>query len=46
LRETFKHQRMNKSVSYRTAVKYECHKLSRFLLTGEEYVPFSLNKQV
>ena len=46
LKETFKHQRMKKSVSYRTAVKYECHKLMRHLLIGEEYVPFSLSKQV
>lgn len=46
LQETFKHSRMNKSVSYRTAVKYECHKLMRHLLVGEEYMPFSLSKQV
>ena len=46
LKETFKHSTRNKSVSYKTAVKYECHKLARYLLTNEEYVPFSLNKQV
>ncbi|MFT6150480.1 MAG: CRISPR-associated protein Cas1 [Saprospiraceae bacterium] len=45
LKETFKHPRMKKNVSYRTAVKYECHKLSRYLLTGEEYLPFSMVKQ-
>ena len=46
LKETFKHSTRLKSVSYKTAVKYECHKLARHLLLGEAYVPFSLSKSV
>lgn len=43
LKETFKHRNLGKSVSYKHLVKLECYKLSKHLLSIEEYKPFKMN---
>jgi CRISPR-associated protein Cas1 len=42
LKETFKHRRLGRNVSYRHLVKLECYKLSKHLLGMEEYKPFKM----
>ncbi len=40
LNETIKHRSLGRSVSYRHLVKLECYKLSKHILSIEEYKPF------
>lgn len=42
LQETIKHKSLNRSVSYRHLIKLECYKLSKHLLSMEEYKPFKM----
>lgn len=42
LKETFKHRSLGRNVSYRHLVKLECYKLSKHLLSIEEYKPFKM----
>ncbi len=40
LNETIKHRSLNRNVSYKHLVKLECYKLTKHLLSMEEYKPF------
>ena len=40
LSETIRHRSLKRSVSYKHLVKLECYKLSKYLLSNEEYQPF------
>lgn len=40
LNETIKHRSLNRSVSYKHLVKLECYKLTKHILSMEEYKPF------
>jgi CRISPR-associated protein Cas1 len=42
LEETFKHRKLNRSVSYRQTMKLECYKLAKHLLGMEEYKPLKM----
>lgn len=42
LQETIKHKSLKRSVSYRHLIKLECYKLSKHLLSMEEYKPFKM----
>ena len=43
LKETILHRTLQKKVSYKTLVKYECHKLAKHILNMEpEYKPFKI----
>lgn len=43
LKETIKHRKLNKSVSYKHLVKLECYKLQKFILGLDEvYKPFKI----
>jgi len=44
LESVFKHKKLNRKVSYRTAIKLDCYKLIKFILEGKEFVPFSLKE--
>jgi len=40
LKEIIQHRRLNRSVSYQHLIKLECYKLTKHLLSMEEYQPF------
>ncbi|MFN4145403.1 MAG: type I-B CRISPR-associated endonuclease Cas1b [Runella sp.] len=42
LKETFKHRKLGRNVSYKHLVKLECYKLQKHLLAIEEYKPFKM----
>lgn len=43
LSETLKHRTLNKQVSYKTLIKLECYKISKYVLKDEkEYKPFKI----
>ncbi len=41
LESVFKHEKLNRKVSYRTAIKLDCYKLIKFILEEQEFKPFS-----
>lgn len=44
IESVFKHTKLNRKVSYRTAIKLDCYKLIKFILEGKDFVPFSLKE--
>jgi CRISP-associated protein Cas1 len=42
LKETFKHRKLSRNVSYKHLIKLECYKLQKHLLNIEEYKPFKM----
>lgn len=46
LESVFKHEKLNRKVSYRTAIKLDCYKLIKFILEGQEFKPFSLKSNM
>lgn len=38
----FVHDRLKRKVTYRTALKLDCYKLIKYILEGQEFIPFSL----
>ena len=42
LKETFKHRKLGRNVSYKHLIKLECYKLSKHLLAMDEYKPFKM----
>ncbi|MCQ4635969.1 type I-B CRISPR-associated endonuclease Cas1b [Anaerovorax odorimutans] len=40
----FNHGKLNRKVSYRTAIKLDCYKLIKYILEGKDFVPFSLKE--
>lgn len=42
LKETFKHRKLGRNVSYKHLIKLECYKLSKHLLSMDEYKPFKM----
>ena len=42
LNETIQHRSLKRKVSYRHLIKLECYKLSKHLLSMEEYKPFKM----
>ena len=46
LKETFKHDRLNKKVSYKYLVRLECYKIANYIMqTAEGYQPFVLGRR-
>ena len=39
---TFLHTKLNRKISYRTAIKLDCYKLIKNILEDKEFIPFSL----
>ena len=46
LETVFPHQKLNRKVTYRTAIKLDCYKLIKFILEDKEFVPFSLKEKM
>lgn len=46
LETVFEHPKLNRKVSYRTAIKLDCYKLIKSIMEGKEFVPFSLKEHV
>lgn len=42
----FKHDRLKRKVSYKTAIKLDCYKLIKYILEDKEFVPFSAKEGV
>jgi len=42
LKETFRHRKLSRNVSYKQLIKLECYKLQKHLLSIEEYKPFRM----
>ena len=42
MESVFVHDRLKRQVTYRTALKLDCYKLIKYILEGQEFVPFSL----
>lgn len=42
IESTFLHTKLNRKISYRTAIKLDCYKLIKNILEDKEFIPFSL----
>ena len=42
IESTFLHTKLNRKISYRTAIKLDCYKLIKNILENKEFIPFSL----
>lgn len=42
MESVFVHDRLKRKVTYRTALKLDCYKLIKYILEGQEFIPFSL----
>lgn len=45
MESVFKHPKLKRQVSYRTAIKLDCYKLIKFIMEDKEFVPFSLKEE-
>lgn len=45
LESVFVHSKLNRKVSYRTAIKLDCYKLIKYLLEDKEFIPFSIKEK-
>jgi CRISPR-associated protein Cas1 len=45
LKEKFMHSKLNRYVSYHSAIKYDGYKLIKFILEGKEFMPFLLKEK-
>lgn len=46
MESVFVHPKLKRKVTYRTALKLDCYKLIKFILEGEEFVPFNLKENM
>lgn len=46
MESVFKHPKLKRQVSYRTAIKLDCYKLIKFIMEDKEFVPFSLKEEM
>ena len=44
MESVFYHEKLKRKVSYRTAIKLDCYKLIKFILEGQDFVPFSIKE--
>lgn len=44
LESTFMHKIYKKKTTYRSAIKYDCYKLIKYILEGKSFAPFSLKE--
>lgn len=44
IESVFLHKGFKRKISYRTAIKFDCYKLIKFILEGKEFIPFSLKE--
>lgn len=42
MESVFVHDRLKRKVTYRTVLKLDCYKLIKYILEGQEFIPFSL----
>ena len=40
----FKHPKLKRNISYRTAIKLDCYKLIKWILEDKEFIPFSIKE--
>lgn len=45
MQETFEHNILKRKVTYGTAIKYDAYKLIKYILEGQEFVPFNLKEK-
>lgn len=46
LESVFMHPKLNRKVTYRTAIKLDCYKLIKFILEDKQFIPFSLKENM
>ncbi len=46
LESVYQHPRLKRKVSYRTAMKLDCYKLIKYIMEGQEFIPFSLKEGI
>lgn len=46
LESVFKHPKLKRNVSYRTAIKLDCYKLIKWILEDKEFIPFSIKEGI
>lgn len=44
LESVFKHPKLKRNISYRTAIKLDCYKLIKWILEDKEFIPFSIKE--
>jgi CRISPR-associated protein Cas1 len=44
IESVFKHPKLKRNVSYRTAIKLDCYKLIKYILENKDFKPFSLKE--
>ncbi len=45
IESVFLHKGFKRKVSYRTAIKYDCYKLIKYIMEDKEFIPFSLKEE-
>lgn len=40
----FMHPKLKRKITYRTAIKLDCYKLIKFIMEGQEFIPFSMKE--
>lgn len=46
LESTFLHKKLNRKVTYRTAIKLDCYKLIKYIMEDKEFKPFNLKEKM
>lgn len=46
LESVYQHPKLKRKVSYRTAMKLDCYKLIKYIMEGQEFIPFSLKEGI
>ena len=46
LESVFNHKRLQRRVSYRTAIKLDCYKLIKYIMEDKPFTPFTLKEGV
>ncbi len=45
INQTFEHEKLNRKITYKQAIKLDGYKLIKFIMEGKEFIPFDLDKK-
>ena len=45
INQTFEHEKLNRKITYKQAIKLDGYKLIKFIMEGKEFIPFDLEKK-
>lgn len=45
INQTFEHEKLNRKITYKQAIKLDGYKLIKFIMEGKEFIPFDIEKK-